>query len=158
MIIRKATKEDIPELNTLLKQVCLVHHQGRPDLFQYGKKKYTSAELEELLEDTSRPVFVAVNELGCILGHAFCIHQEFKSHSVLTDVKTLYIDDICVLEDSRGQQVGKKLYEYVYQYAVNNNYYNITLNVWSFNSPALNFYERCGFTPQKMGMEVILPK
>ena len=158
MIIRKATKEDIPGLNILLKQVCLVHHQGRPDLFQYGKKKYTSTELEALLEDASRPIFVAVNECGSILGHAFCIHQEFHAHSVLTDVKTLYIDDICVLEDSRGQQVGKRLYEYVHQYAIENNYYNITLNVWSFNNPAIKFYEQCGFTPQKIGMEVILAK
>lgn len=159
MIIRKASKKDIPGIMDLLKQVCLVHHLGRPDLFQYGKQKYTAPELENLLLQPDRPVFVAVDETANerVLGHAFCIHQQEKNHNVLTDVKTLYIDDICVHSECRKKGVGKQLYHYVYEYAKQENYYNITLNVWSFNESALRFYEDCGMTVQKMGMETILP-
>ena len=32
----------------------------------------------------------------------------------------------------------------------------VTLNVWSGNDRALHFYEKCGFRPQKMGMELPL--
>ena len=44
MEIRRAMEQDIPGLDKLLMQVCLVHHQGRPDLFKYGKRKYTENE------------------------------------------------------------------------------------------------------------------
>ena len=156
MEIRRAKEIDIPGIDTLLMQVCLVHHQGRPDLFKYGKRKYTKEELRELLLDDHRPVFVAVNDAGEVLAHAFCICQQHLDHNVLTDVKTLYIDDICVLENYRGQQIGKQMYDYVYNFAKEQGFYNLTLNVWAFNDPAMKFYQSCGMKPQKIGMEMIL--
>ncbi|MBP3399143.1 MAG: GNAT family N-acetyltransferase, partial [Erysipelotrichaceae bacterium] len=56
----------------------------------------------------------------------------------------------------RGQHVGKSLYEYVLNYAKDNQYYNVTLNVWGFNESAIKFYESCGLSVQKIGMEKIL--
>ena len=156
MNIRRATGNDIPGLDKLLMQVCLVHHQGRPDLFKYGKRKYTTEELKELILDDTRPIFVAVDESGKVLAHAFCVYQQHINNNVLTDVKTLYIDDICVLEDCRGQHIGKQMYDYVYKFAKEQGFYNITLNVWSLNEPAMKFYEACGLVPQKVGMEKIL--
>ena len=76
--------------------------------------------------------------------------------SVLTDIKTLYIDDICVDRDARGRHVGKTLYDAVIGYARSQNFYNVTLNVWSCNESALRFYEAMGLVPQKIGMEKIL--
>lgn len=156
MEIRPADIHDIPGLNKLLMQVCLVHHKGRPDLFKYGKQKYTNEELKLLLADDSRPVFVAVDTDGEVLAHAFCVHQQYSDNNILTDVKTLYIDDICVLESCRGRHIGKQMYDYVYHYAKEHGFYNITLNVWALNEPAMKFYEACGLKPQKIGMETIL--
>ena len=34
MAIRRASQNDIQALSELLRQVCNVHHQGRPDLFK----------------------------------------------------------------------------------------------------------------------------
>ena len=84
------------------------------------------------------------------------VYQQHLNNNVLTDVKTLYIDDICVLEDCRGQHIGKQMYDYVYNFAKEQGFYNITLNVWSLNEPAMKFYEACGLKPQKVGMETIL--
>lgn len=156
MEIRRADVHDIPGLDKLLMQVCLVHHEGRPDLFKYGKRKYTREELEALLSDDSRPVFVAVDTDGEVLAHAFCVHQQYVDNNILTDVKTLYIDDICVLESCRGRHIGKQMYDHVYRYAKEHDFYNITLNVWALNEPAMKFYEACGLKPQKIGMETIL--
>jgi ribosomal protein S18 acetylase RimI-like enzyme len=78
------------------------------------------------------------------------------NNNILTDVKTLYIGDLCVDETLRGQHVGKKLYDYVLAFAKENGFYNVTLNVWSCNEGAMKFYEKCGLKPQKVGMEVIL--
>lgn len=91
-----------------------------------------------------------------VLGYAFCIIQQYVDNNVLTDIKTLYIDDLCVDENARGQHIGKKLYEYVLSYAKQIECYNVTLNVWSCNQNALKFYEKQGLVPQKIYMEKIL--
>lgn len=154
MHIRKSQKKDIPQIEELLYQVAGIHAKGRPDLFQSGQKKYTTEQLEELLEDNKRPVYVA-EENQKILGYAFCIFQENTSH-LMTDIKTLYIDDLCVLEEVRGKHVGTRIYDYVVEIARQSGCYNVTLNVWECNPGAKEFYEKCGLKVQKTGMEKIL--
>lgn len=156
MRIRKAADRDIPGLNRLLHQVLMVHHYGRPDLFKPGGTKYTDSELSELLKDPSRPIFVAVDEKEEVLGYAFCIFQQHPDSHILTDIKTLYIDDLCVDEGCRGQHIGSALYRHVMDFAKAEGCYNVTLNVWACNESALAFYRRCGLQPQKYGMETIL--
>lgn len=156
MIIERAQIKDMEGINKLLKQVLMVHHNGRPDLFKADVKKYTDEELAAIIEDDSRPIFVARDEQGIVMGYAFCVYQQYVNNNILTDVKTLYIDDLCVDETLRGQHVGKKLYDYVLAFAKENGFYNVTLNVWSCNEGAMKFYEKCGLKPQKVGMEVIL--
>ena len=143
-------------INSLLRQVLEVHHNGRPDIFKSGAKKYTDAELDSILRDDSRPIFVAVDRQSSVLGYAFCIFQQHENNNILTDIKTLYIDDLCVDESLRGQHIGRALYDFVVDFAKKSGCYNLTLNVWSCNESALRFYERLGLVPQKIGMEKIL--
>ena len=82
--------------------------------------------------------------------------QQHSGERVLTDIRTLYIDDICVDASARRQGVATKLYEAVTAYAREAGCYNITLNVWACNPEAQAFYEKCGMKPQKIGMEMIL--
>lgn len=156
MLIRRAKVEDIEGLNKLLMQVLMVHHNGRPDLFKPNAKKYTDEELIAIIADDNAPIFVAVDEQEEVLGYAFCRFIQHVNNNILTDIKTLYIDDLCVDEDKRGMHIGKQLYEYVLVFAKANDCYNVTLNVWSCNENAMKFYQKCGLVPQKVGMEVIL--
>ncbi|MEY8326826.1 GNAT family N-acetyltransferase [Lachnospiraceae bacterium 54-11] len=156
MEIRRAMEKDMDGINNLLQQVCLVHHEGRPDLFKYGAKKYTDDQLKAIIHDDNRPIFTATDEDGKVLGYAFCIFQQHINDNILTDIKTLYIDDLCVDENIRGRHIGKQLYEAVLAFAREQGCYNVTLNVWSLNEPARKFYESCGLKPQKVGMETIL--
>lgn len=156
MDIRRAVISDMPGINKLLNQVLMVHHNGRPDLFKAYVKKYTDEELAEIISDEKKPIFVAVDDSDEVLGYAFCVYQQHINDNILTDVKTLYIDDLCVDEDKRGLHIGKQLYDYVVAFAKDNNFYNITLNVWSCNENAMKFYQACGLAPQKVGMEKIL--
>lgn len=156
MTIRKAGAKDTEGLLRLLSQVLEVHHKGRPDLFFGGAVKYTKDELQNLICDANRPVFVAVDEDDKVLGYCFCIFKQEKNSNILTDVKTLYIDDLCVDENVRGKHVGTALYEYVLDFARREGFYNVTLNVWALNEPAIRFYEKLGMKVQKIGMETIL--
>ena len=154
-MIRLAVEKDIPKMLDLLSQVCLVHHRGRPDIFKIGTK-YSSKDLKVLLADKERPILVAVDENDSVMGYCFCIFQQHNDNSVLTDIKTLYIDDLCVDENLRGKHIGKQLYQAAVKLAKENGCYNLTLNVWSCNPSALRFYESIGLRPQKIGMEMIL--
>lgn len=153
-MIRPANKNDIKRIIELLHQVNMVHHVLRPDLFKPYTTKYDEQELESLLNDESKPIFVYDD--GEVRGYAFCQVSEVKGHQLLEDVKTLYIDDICVDEQARGKHVGKSLYEYVRDYARSIGCHHITLNVWEGNDAALSFYRNMGMQVQKTTMETIL--
>lgn len=154
--IRKATESDIEGILKLLLQIDKIHHDARPDIFKGPAYKYNEDELKELFKNEKTPVFVYVDENENVLGHAFCVCKQEIDHNVLTDIKTLYIDDICVDENIRGQNIGKSLYDYVVNFAKDNDFYNITLNVWECNPGALEFYKKMGLVSQKIGMEKIL--
>ena len=155
--IRRAETRDIPELHRLLRQVADVHHQGRPDLFRADATKYTDDELAGILADETRPVFgMFAADDTTLLGYAFCVFQRNDGSHVLTDITTLYVDDICVDETLRGGGVGSALYRHVLAFARESGCHNLTLNVWSCNPGAQAFYERMGLTPYKVGMEQVL--
>ncbi|MBR0138400.1 MAG: GNAT family N-acetyltransferase [Erysipelotrichaceae bacterium] len=156
-MIRRAQIKDIEQINELLSDVLEIHHKGRSDLFKSDTKKYTDEQLIEIIGDDSRPIFV-YDENGEILGYAFCVFQQHLNDNILTDVKTLYIDDLVVREDQRGKHLGRQLYEHVVRFARESDCYNITLNVWAFNENARKFYEALGMKPQKIFMEEILDK
>lgn len=156
MVVRRAEEKDIPRILELLVQVDMVHHNGRPDLFKGPATKYNEEQLKAILPDDTKPVFVCVDEDGVVQGHAFCVHQQVVGDSVLTDIRTLYIDDICVDEQARGRHVGSALYDAVIAYAREQGFYNVTLNVWTCNPGAMKFYEAMGVLPQKICMEKVL--
>ena len=151
-MIRKANKNDIPRILELLHQVNMVHHVIRPDLFKPHTTKYNEQELESLLDEVSKPIFVYDN--GHVSGYAFCQVSEVRNNQLLEDIKTLYIDDICVDENARGKHVGKALFEFVRDYARSIGCNNITLNVWEGNEPAMRFYQNMGMQVQKTTMEM----
>lgn len=156
MTIRKAKIEDIPQIVKLLYQVEDVHRQGRPDLFRLNGKKYNQKQLIEILNDPQRPVFAAADEEDVMIGYAFCVFERHKNEGALNDFTGLYIDDLCVEQNLRGQHIGKQIYEYVKKFAKEKGCYNVTLNVWECNPKAKEFYLSMGFKPYKTAMEVIL--
>ncbi len=155
MTIRQAGKTHIPGLLRLLRQVGQVHHEIRPDIFRAGAVKYTEKELEALLLDESRPIFVALEE-ETVLGYCFCQIERYCDSTVLTDRVEVYIDDLCVEEACRGQGIAKALYAHVCAWAKSIGCAYVTLNVWCGNDGAMKFYEKMGMTPRKIFMEVKL--
>ena len=154
MKIRRAKEKDIPYLNKLLFQVCDLHSKGRPDLFRQNAKKYTDKELKEKLNGTSNYIFVAELDKQ-VVAYCFC-EKHNRGGNIFYDKPSLYIDDLCVDENCRGQKIGEKLFKFVQNFAKENGFYDITLNVWSLNGGATKFYQKMGLLPLKMVMEKIL--
>ena len=155
MTIRFATREDIPGIIQLLKQVGRVHHDIRPDIFPPRTLKYQAMALKAMISDEQRPVFVAL-EGDFLAGYCFCVHKKYEDSGVSTDRRELYIDDLCVDEGCRGQGVATALYRYVTAYAKAQGCSFITLNVWCGNDSAMRFYEKMGLRPRHIMMEAPL--
>ncbi|MGT2910511.1 N-acetyltransferase family protein [Streptococcus cameli] len=154
MTIRKASKTDIPALNNLLQDILLVHHEVRPDIFKKEGQKFSQEELEAIIADPAKPVFVYEKD-GEVLGHLFCQIQQLKA-AVLEPIKTLFIDDLCVSNTARGQQIGQQLMDFAVDYAKEIKCHNLTLDVWDDNQATKRFYERQNLVPQKTRFEMVL--
>ena len=155
MKIRRATEKDIPRIDDLLGQVLEIHASIRPDLFISGTRKYTDEQLKEILKDENTPVFAAVDENDVMQGYAFCVMNDYSGYNNLKPIRSLYIDDLCVDEKSRGQHIAEQLFEYVKGEAKKMGCYEITLNVWEGNE-ARFFYDKMGMKILKTQMEYIL--
>lgn len=159
-MIRRAKENDIPQIIALLRQVLEVHHNLRPDLFRTGSTKYSRQELRDIIANPDKPIFVYVDGTATsqdrILGYAFTAIQRHHGDNIITDITTLYIDDICVDADTRGQHVATRLYRHCVDFARANHFHNVTLNVWEGNDAALAFYRAMGMGVQKTCMEQVL--
>ena len=155
MLIRLAENKDIPGLIALLKQVGQVHRDIRPDIFRPGCQKYDETALLQLLTDETRPIFVA-DDQGFVAGYCFCILRSYQNDGAMQDRAELYIDDLCVDENRRGQHIGSALYTHVLSYAREKGCQFVTLNVWQGNHSAMKFYENAGMTPRSITMEAKL--
>ena len=154
-MIRFAKNTDIPTILELLRQVNLVHYEGRPDIFKLGTK-YDEKEIEDILSSKNKPILVFVDGDDNVKGYCFCAVKEQEETRLLQGVRTLYIDDLCVDENCRGKGIGSALYNSAIALAKELGCYNLTLNVWSCNPTALAFYQKQGLMPQKTFMEKIL--
>ncbi len=154
--VRRALDKDIPYLTELLTQVNMVHHEGRPDIFDGPAQKYDEEQLKVLIRDDTRPVFVGVDDQDEVHGYGFCVMIVHEGDHILRDRKELYIDDLCVDQKDRGEGVGKQIFAYIKEYAKEQGCYHVTLNVWACNPGAMKFYEALGMTMLKKEMELIL--
>ena len=154
MTIRNAKESDTAQVLKLLAQVNLVHHIIRPDLFNIATK-YTRDELLLMFSDESTPVFVC-EQNGEVLGYLFAVIIDHGGSQMLTPVKELYIDDLCVDETARGKGVATALFEHAKAFARQIGCHNLTLNVWEGNDGALAFYKKMGMLPQKTKLETLL--
>ncbi len=155
MTIRPAQGSDIPELARLLIQTCNHHSAIRPDIFRSGGLKYTESDLQQILTDESRPIYVAV-EGDTMLGFCFCKWELHRGSPVMTDRRELYIDDLCVEQSHRHQGIGEALTRHAISVARAGGCQFVTLNVWTGNDSAIRFYEKMGLRPRKTTLELPL--
>ena len=156
MKIRKAEEKDIPRLLTLLGQVLQIHAEIRPDIFIPGTTKYTPCELAELLQQADNPIYVAADADDVCIGYAFCQIKEQPFSTNMVPFTSLFIDDLCVDKQARGQHIGESLFAYVKQQAKALGCYEVSLNVWAGNTSAEHFYEKMGMKTKERQMEFIL--
>lgn len=133
--IRKATKEDMPSILELIKE--LAAFEKEPDAVEVD---ISTLENEGFGENPLFQCFVAEQD-GKIEGMAL-VYFRFSTWKG----RTLHLEDLIVREEKRGTGMGIALYKKVLQFAYELKLKRVEWVVLDWNQHAIDFYERSGAT------------
>jgi len=139
--VRRAELGDMPEIIRMLEALHQMHYDHRPDLVL---DTLNVDEIQENFENEDYRFFVSINETGDITGIAYL--WNYVGYFIF--VKDLYVDP-----QYRGQGYGALLLEAAKQWAVEEGYSTYQLGFHYFNQKALGFYERVGMKKTKCTLE-----
>lgn len=132
-LIRKGTSHDLPEIHRLVAD--LAEYEKAPEEF--------IATIEEYERDFSAGIFdfIVAEVSGKIVGMAlyYMAYSTWKG-------KMLYLEDFVVEEAARGKGIGKLLFDAFLHLAREAGCRLVKWQVLDWNTPAIEFYERCGAT------------
>jgi GNAT superfamily N-acetyltransferase len=133
--IRPATPADIPVILSFIR-----------DLARYEKLLHEVEATEAKLGDT---LFGARPAAECVLAFAddgqpagFAIY--FTNYSTFLAKPGLYLEDLFVKPEYRGQGIGKALLLHLASLANDRGYGRMEWSVLDWNQPAIDFYEKLG--------------
>ncbi len=101
----------------------------------------TKEKLEETLfgtEKSAEVVFILKNDEK--VGFALF----FKSYSTFLSKPGIYLEDLFVLKEYRGQGFGKALLAFLAKEVINRGYGRLEWSVLNWNRPSIEFYELLG--------------
>ncbi len=134
--IRHATEQDAATIRNLIIALADFEKLSPPD----------EAAQNRLVADAfgPRPRFeIFLAEVGDhVAGYAFV----FETYSTFRALPTLYLEDLFVLPQYRGQRVGYELFSYCAKEANRRGCGRFEWVVLDWNTHAINFYQRLGAT------------
>lgn len=110
---------------------------------EYGKNKELKDRFYKELQSGNRKTFIYTKDEEYLAEVSIVFNKNDVDYSI--PGKRLYLSRIIVKKDSRGQGYGKKLMNYVIEYAKNKNYQELSLGVNLDNFIALSLYVKLGF-------------
>ena len=128
--IRKATEKDFPAILSLIKELAL---------FEKAPEKVTNTVEQMNNEKNLFHCFVAVNLENKVIGMALYFFAYYTWVG-----KSLYLDDLYVKKAYRGNKIGSRLLEHVFDVAKKENCKRVRWQVLNWNTPAIEMYKKCG--------------
>lgn len=155
MSVRFAKEEELGRVNELRRQVNDVHVAGKPDVFKPGFTDELRDHIYTIWSDPAQKIVVAERD-GEIAGFAVLNHITKPENPFMYERDFLDIDEFCVDAAHRRQGVGAELIAFIREYAREQGFKRLELNMWEFNEGALAFYEAEGFATYRRYMEMFL--
>ena len=151
LIVRAAKMEDYPSVERIMAQVQNLHVGWRPDVYRPVE---TAISREELRESVSNGLFFVAEAEETVVGILQILIRRVRApHQVPRDV--LFVETMAVDETRRGQGVGHAFFDFLRAFRDENGLDGIELQVNARNARAMEMYEKCGFTPKSVNMELL---
>lgn len=132
MTIRPATVQDYPALLEMIKELAL---------FEKAPEKVTNTVEQMMAEDQHFRCFIVENEAHEIAGMALFFIAYYTWIG-----KSLYLDDLYIKEAYRGQGIGTRLLNKIFDIARDENCKRVRWQVLDWNAPAIALYKKAGAT------------
>lgn len=155
MAIRFAGEEDLDRVNELRKQVSELHAQGLPGVFKPGFPDELRDFIHTIRSDPEKNILVCERG-GAICGFAVLHHVAKPESPFKYASETLDIDEFGVDEACRRQGIAAEMIGFIRDYAKEEGFDRVELNMWEFNRDALAFYEAVGFETYRRYLEMKL--
>lgn len=147
-MIRKLTINDFEIVESVIAKLHKIHVDNRPDFYIENEHLISKKEYKAMLNNQDK------------INIAYIVDDKIAGVCLATIKdkieKSIYIDDIFVLEEFRHQGIATKLYKQVESIANNIGAKRIDLTVWQFNNTAINFYKSLGMKTQRIVLETRL--
>ncbi len=130
--IRTASEADFPAILQMINELAT---------FEKAPKKVTNSIEQMQTEKDLFGCFVAENEDKNIIGFALYFFAYYTWVG-----KSLYLDDVYVKEEYRGQGVGQMLLDKIFEIAKTENCKRLRWQVLNWNTPAIDLYKKIGAT------------
>ena len=152
--IRRARKEDLPQVGTLWLRL-LDEHAAMDPRFSVAADALErwSNDFDYQLDDEQSRVFVAEGEGGLVGFVTACLWQPPPIYAVSEEV---YINELYVVPEARGQGVGYGLVEAVREWAEEAPVGRMRLGVLAANTEGRAFWERQHARPLSMTLTIDL--
>ncbi|MDI2033840.1 hypothetical protein PJL15_00940 [Paenarthrobacter nitroguajacolicus] len=139
-VIRQATADDVPAILRMIHDLAI--YEKEPDAV-----KNTPEKLTEVLFGENPRVYatIAENAAGTVQGFALW----FLNYSTWEGVHGIYLEDLYVEPDARGEGHGKALLQHLAATAVERGYARVEWSVLNWNEPSINFYKNLGAFPME---------
>lgn len=153
--IRKATIEDLPRVQELSQELFFSDYPNDSLLntdwtySEEGKKSFVSRITEE-----NGFCFVAQTNEG-VIGYAT---GSIMPILAWRPVKRLEMENLIVTEKFRGQGIGEKLAQAVFDLGKSLGMERVMVSAYATNDGAVKFYKRVGFIPDCLQLEKVLDK
>lgn len=146
--IRPAMLHDIDALEGLNREVQEFHVRNYPHIFKETDSDEVKGWFKRQFKAGDVHIFVACREIN-IVGYLILRLVRWPVNPFTHPRKLAYIDQIGVTETCRGQGIGRKLMDYVINFANMLGFDWIELDVWSRNTRAKMAFEKIGFSIQR---------
>lgn len=137
-VIRPATEQDVPAILQMIHDLAL--YEKEPDAV-----RNTPELLRQALFGENPRIYAAMAENGAGEVRGFALW--FLNYSTWEGVHGIYLEDLYVVPEARGEGHGKALLQHLATIAVDNGYARVEWSVLDWNEPSINFYRRLGARP-----------
>lgn len=152
--VRFAGAADLDALAALHVQVQALHAQALPQEFNAPDAEAAREFFERQLYEPGVLALLAEEDGRVPVGYLFAREFHRDPNPFTVELHVLYVDQMGVAPNARRTGVGRALMAAAEAEARNRSLHGIRLNTWTFNGSAHRFFERAGFYPYSMNMQL----
>lgn len=153
-MISIANLSDIAKITDIHKQLHQFHCDIEPETYTMPDNEFFSDFLMSALGNENCEIFICEDN-GVVKGYAL-ITKMLRDTPLKIRKNVCFVEQLAVSEKYRRQGIGTELLTFIKTYAKDNNFDVLKIGVRAENKNAYKLYEKMGFEPQLINMEIKL--